>query len=312
MKLYLKVNNLKTLQNVDTLVYSAVSKASLFVDKHSPVEYRLNLESAKVLNARRESLFYSDKPLLQSVKGVYFGNSSCEHLISSLKELSEAYFFCKKRYWNFVYLFAPLSPFSFESAKEILGFLDDKKASVVVNDFGLLEVARAYKNITIILGLNFTKVIKNAFIDTLTPTDVDETQLENQKRLASHIEFENEDVRAFYKELGVGRFGVENLGFALDFINEKPKMQVDFYYPYIMVSNSKACDIAGLYYDRQNYFVTESCNKHCLHTALEFAQGDIFGLYQRYNSIYKSKTALHIPDLLRKDDKNRLVWELFL
>lgn len=312
MKLYLKANNLKILNNINTLTYSSISKTALLIDKKSAIEYQTNIQSVKVLEKQKEQLFYSNKPLLQMIKGVYFGNSSCEHLISSVKELAEAYYICKKRHWNFVYVLAPLSAFSIELAKDVLEFLDEKKASVVVNDFGALQLAKQYENITTILGVNFTKVIKNAFIDTMTPTDTSDRQLHNQKELASHIEFENEDVRELYKDLGVGRFGVENLKFSLDFLNQKPKMQLDFYYPYVMISNSKACDIAGLYQDIQNYFVSESCAKHCLNSALEFENGDIFGLYQRYNSIYKTKTQLYIPEVIRKDDRNRLIWEIFL
>jgi hypothetical protein len=312
MKLYVKANNLKILNNIDTLTYSSISKTSLLLDTKSSIEYRVNIKSAKELERQKEQLFYSNKPLLQLIKGVYFGNSSCEHLLSSIKELVEAYNICKKRYWNFVYVFAPLSSFSFEFAKDILEFLDEKKASVVVNDFGVLQMAKQYENITIILGLNFTKSIKNAFIETITPTDTNDKQLNNQKELASHVEFESEDVREFYKDLGVGRFGVENLEFSLEFLNQKPKMQLDFYYPYITIANSKACDIAGLYNDTQNYFVSENCAKQCLNSALEFESGDIFGLYQRYNSIYKTKTVLNISEKIIKDDKNRLIWEIFL
>ncbi len=281
-------------------------------DKKSSIEYQINIQSAKVLEKEKEQLFYSDKPLLQMIKGVYFGNSSCEHLLSSLKEIVEAYNTCKKRHWNFVYVFAPLSSFSFEFAKNILEFLNEKKASIVVNDFGVLQMVKQYEDITIILGINFTKVVKDTFIDTMTPTDTNNQQLSNQKELASHIEFENKDVREFYKDLGVGRFAVENLEFSLDFLNQKPKIQLDFYYPYVMIANSKACDIAGLYNDTQNYFVSENCAKHCLNSALEFENGDIFGLYQRYNSIYKTKMALNIPEIISKDDKNRLIWEIFL
>jgi len=312
MKLYIKVNNLKILNNIDTLAYSSISKASLFIDRKSSIEYQTNIQSAKVLEKQKEQLFYSDKPLLQMIKGVYFGNSSCEHLISSIKEIATAYHICKKRHLNFVYVLAPLSAFSFAYAREILEFLDEKRVSVVVNDFGALQLARQYKDITLILGLNFTKTIKNAFIDTITPTDTSNEQLKNQKELASHTEFEKEDVREFYKTLGVGRFSVENLKFSLDFLNQKPKMQLDFYYPYIMISNSKACDIAGLYQDYQNYFVSENCAKYCQNSALEFENGDIFGLYQRYNSIYKTKTPLNIPEIVSKDDRNRLIWEIFL
>jgi len=313
MKLYIKANSLKILKNLPTLLPHAHAKTAYLLDPQSPLAYRSNLASASVLESQREKLFFSDKRLGSLVKGIYFGNSSCEHLLPSITDIVEAQRYCRDQHYNFVFVFPPLSHFKTEEASYILQHLaKERQCEVVVNDIGTLHLALGYPTLKPILGLTFTKVIKNAFIDHIRPTDLSERQFANQQALAKHCEFELASVRGFYKEMGVGRFSIENTGLALEFLDTTPRMQCDLYYPYITLAHAKACDIAGLFDDHRGYFVHDNCPRYCHSVSLEFAHSDILGLHQRYNSIIKSNTVLALDKIVYKSDKNRLVWELFL
>jgi len=313
MKLYIKANNLKILKNLDTLLPNAISKTTTLLDKNSNLEYLSNIKSAKQIQKHQKILFYDERDLSKLIKGVYFGNSSCEHLIPQIKEIVEARNICDVKHYNFVFVFPPISQTKVEDVKYICELLSKKPHSeVVVNDMGVLNIVLKYRTLKPILGLNFTKVIKNAFLDNTTQTDISKQQFTNQKELLSHTEFENKDVREFYKSLNIGRFSVENRDINIDFLDEVPRMQVDFYYPYITISNSKACDIAGCFEDKRGYFTYDDCSKYCNGASLEFTDSNILGLAQRYNSIYKTNITLDIPKIVYKSAKNRFVWEIFV
>jgi hypothetical protein len=51
--------------------------------------------------------------------------------------------------------------------------------------------------------------------------------------------------------------------------------------------------------------------RYCHSVALEFEHSDILGLYQRYNTITKTAILLEVEKQLYRNDKNRLVWEVF-
>jgi len=105
---------------------------------------------------------------------------------------------------------------------------------------------------------------------------------------------------------------VENVGYDFEFLKKPPILNIDIYYPFITISNSRACDIAGVFEDKRGYFAHQECNKWCNKISLEFEYSKVFGLYQRYNSIVKTNTTLHIPKTIYKNSKNRLIWEIFV
>jgi len=313
MKLYIKANSLKILKNLDTILPYATSKTNQLLDTNSNQEYLSNIKSAKEIQKYQKTYFYDTRELKQLIKGVYFGNSYCEHLLPAIKEIAEAKAFCENRHFNFVFVFAPMSQSKTKEVEYICETLSQKPNSeVVINDFGTLYNVLKYKNLKPILGLNFTKTIKNAFLDSIKQNDISSTQLQNQKRLLSHIEFENKSVREFYTSLNIRRFAIENIALSLDFLDEAPKMYVDFYYPNITISNSRACDIAGMFEDKRRYFAYDECPKYCNFASLEFEHSDVLGLYQRYTTIYKIDFNLNIPKIVYKNPKNRFVWEIFV
>jgi len=312
MKLYVKISNIKTLKNIDTLVQENFSQLSFYIDELSNYDYKANFLGAKELSKHKQEIFYDDRNLDKLIKGIYFGNSSCEHLLPSIADIVEAKKICIKRHFNFVFVFSDMSEFMNEDIEFIMKFLaSTPQSEVVVNDIGTLQLALQYK-LKPILGLNFTKIIKNSFIDSIKPTDLTNTQLTNQQKLLSSCEFESYDTREFYKNLDVGRISIENVNVDLSFLDIKPILQVDFYYPYITIANSKACDIAGSFEDERAYFVYDNCSKYCNYASLEFKHSEVLNLRQRYNTVYKTNFAIELDKNVYKNKKNRFIWEVFL
>jgi len=311
MKLYIKANNLNILKNYQNLITSNLSKTLPLSLENMPIEYISNIKSAKEIEHLKKQLFFDNRELRKIIKGVYFGNSSCEHLLPSLLDISKAKAMFDDKYHNFVFVFPPISENKKDEATDILKELQKTSQEIVVNDFGMLKRVLDV-GCKPILGINFTKTIKNAFIDNITPSELNTKQLDNQKKLLKSLEFELEDVRKYYKSLGIGRFSVENIEYDFEFLKQTPLMNVDIYYPFITISNSRACDIAGIFDDKRRYFAHKECHKLCNKVSLEFEHSKIFGLYQRYNSIFKTDIKLKIPQTIYKNSKNRLIWEIFL
>ncbi|RLA81143.1 MAG: hypothetical protein DRG78_09715 [Epsilonproteobacteria bacterium] len=302
MKLYIKANNKKIVKNLDLLLPKYNTKTATFLDNNSPIEYITNLESANILDNQKEKLFFDNRELKNIINGIYFGNSSCEHLMPTIKDIVEVKEMIKPKKYNFVFVFAPLSEFSFPKAIEILEYLNNFSSEVVVNDFGTLNLALKYKNIKPILGTNFTKSIKKAF-DSNIQDDID---------ILHHLEFEVKEVREFYKGLGVGRISCENLNIDTAFLKQSPYLYLDLYYPYIYISNSKACQIATNFKNEDGTFVNDDCHKYCTQVSCDFKNSKIYNFYQRYNTIYKPNTPLELDANIYKGKKNRLIWEIFL
>ena len=312
MKLYIKINTLKVLKNLDDLLPLSLSKTSILLNNNSNVEYITNIKCSYEILEQQEKIFFDKREIKNLVKGIYFGNTQCEYLLPSFSEILEVKKICKTKHYNFVFALPPLSEFKLQEVREILELLNQEYTEIVVNDFGALQLALEFENLKPILGVNFTKIIKNAFIDSVKPDDISDDVLENQKRLLSHCEFEQASVREFYKDLSVSRFSIENIALNIDFIKNTPTMQCDFYYPNITIASSKACDIAGLFDDKSRYFVQENCHKYCNQISLEFQHSKVLGLYQRYISIYKINTKIELDEKLYKNAKNRFVWEVFI
>jgi len=311
MKLYIKANDYKTVKNLDSLLPLYLSKTSLFLQEDINPFYKISMLSAKEIEEKKELLFYDNREIKKIVKGLYFGNSYCEHLLPSLLDIAKAKSHFNNRHHNFVFVFPPIAS-KIDKAKEILQTLKELDIKeVVVNDYGMLGLVLT-KGFKPILGINFTKTIKNTFIKHKKATEITKEQFKNQKELLKHLEFEIDNFREFLKSLDIGRFSVENIEFDGSFLDKKPLLNVDIYYPYITISNSRACDIAGIFEDKRGYFAQKECLKYCQELSLEFALTPISGFIQRYNSMQKSNILLNIKKDIYKNKKNRLVWEVFV
>ncbi len=309
MKLYIKANDIHTLKNLDELLQAHASRFEPLISPAMHPKYKHYYYAIKEIQ-NNQHYFYDERELKKVIKGVYFGNSYCEHLLPSPLDIAKAYSYFNDTHHNFVFVFPPIGEHKMKEAKEILEELKRLEVKeVVVNDFGMLQLVK--EDFKVILGVNFTKTIKNAFLDAKEPLEVSSKQLANQKKLTTHLEFEIDFVREFYKSMGVSRVSIENKPYDMSFLNKKPLFYADIYYPNSTISHSRACDIAGIYNDKQTYFPAKTCQKHCTKTSLEFEHSKVLSLYQEYNTIYKPHLRLELPESVYKNKRNRLVWEVF-
>jgi len=309
MKLYIKVNDLKTIKNLNELLNPHFSKFEPLFNSNIHPKYKFYYYAIKeILN--KQHYFYDNRKLKKIIKGIYFGNSYCEHLLPEPIDVIKAYSYFRDIHHNFVYVFPPVSENKIDKAKEILDELKRLNIKeVVVNDFGLLQLAK--DDFKVILGINFTKTIKNVFLDSKEPLEISSIQQKQQKELISHLEYEIDLLREFYKNLNISRISIENKLYNLSFLEKKPLMYVDVYYPNSIISYSRSCDIAGVFNDKQTYFPVSYCKKFCLKTSLTFEDSKILNLHQDYNAIYKPYFKLELPEIVYKNKKNRLIWEIF-
>lgn len=316
MKLFVKCSSIQLFRVLDDLLPRGVSgiRESLRGLKSEAAfrEYQTHLDTVQRLNEMRSSLFYSERELRSLLTGIYFGSDTCEHLLSYPRHIMEVHEYCERHKLHFVFIFPPIAEHYMTHAQNTLELLTEMAAEVVVNDFGMLQLARGQKNLTISLGRLFNRVQRNAFIDRLEPEDASPEQLHNQEAARRMPEFAQEAVRIFYKEIGVGRFAVENQRFDFSFLQRKPKMNMDIYYPYRYLSSGRACDCAGIGDQRRASFPSADCPRFCKTTAVHFPDEHHFGLIHRNNAFYTLAKRLEVPVEVSKNRRNRLVYEPML
>lgn len=316
MKLYLKCNSIRQLRATDALLPASNSEVKVQVrqldDNPCRLDYQTNLDTNDILYEQRETLFYSAESLQRLVKGIYLGSDTCEHLLSYPRHLVEAWQFCQSRKIRLVVVFPPVAANSIKHAINILELINDWGVEAVVNDFGLLNSARRYPSLKIILGRLFNRVQRNAFADFLLPDEPSPAQWVNQQAVRGELEFAIPEVRMRYKALNVGRFTVDSGKYDFSFLTTTPRMNVDIYYPYFYLSSARACDTASAFDDRRAYFPFAECPRYCENHAVTLEGADNFKMIHRNNAFYRIEKKLSLPEEVVKNSRNRLVYEPML
>lgn len=316
MKFFIKCASIQLFRVLDDLLPRGISAIReglrRLKDEAGFREYQTHLDTVQRLSELRGRLFYSERELRALLTGIYFGCDTCEHLLSYPRHIMEVHEYCERHKLHFVFVFPPIAEHSMIHAHNTLELLTEMAAEVVVNDFGMLHLARKQKNLTISLGRMFNRVQRNAFIDRLEPEDASPEQLCNQQAARNIPEFSQDAMRRFYKEIGVGRFAVENQRFDFSFLQRKPRMNMDIYYPYRYLSSGRACDCAGIADQRRATFPSADCPHFCRTTAVHFPDEHHFGLIHRNNAFYTLAKRLEIPIEASKNPRNRLVYEPML
>jgi len=316
MKLFLKVSGIRQFRALKSLLphrnAEVVKVLRMLHDDANHQDYQINIDTNRELNIRKEELFYDERELAKMVKGIYFGSDSCEHLLPYFRHVSEVMEHCQRFKLHFVFVFPPISITYSKHADELLAFLDQHKAEVVVNDYGMLAAATSYKQLKVTLGRLFNCVQRNAFVDQLRPTEVSDTQLKTQRQVCNQLELAIPEVRSYLKSLNVGRISLENMPYETDFIDQAPRMNVDVYYPYIYLSSSRACDTAGVVHNSYANSPQAECSRYCEKVSVDFDEGWIFGMIHRNNAFYRVEKSIQIDASIYKKARNRLVYEIWL
>lgn len=313
MKLYLKINQISQLEAINSLMSGNSGISHISKNHYAPLginQITHYLESYRTLEANKQELFYTDKSLKSSVKGIYFGNDTCEHLLINTIDIKKAISFCATKKMHIVFLLPPMSENASIRYEEILELFDSYNSEVVFNDFGAMQLAFKYPNIKKVLGRLFFKTQRSGFLDTFIQNDVNQEILNNQFDNTTHCEFELKQVREFYKSIGIKRVSLENIPIKSQWLKEQPYMNVDIYYPYIFLAKSRACESVGVVNPKASYHPQSSCTKPCRDFILEYDISKYSGVFGNYNSYYKIKTKIDFEKLVMKQINNRLIWQL--
>ena len=307
MKLYIKINDISYIEKLDILLkrrWTFFKQIENNFDIYP--EFKANILSLNELYENKEIFYETQKQTLSKlIKGIYFGNDYCEHLITDESEIKKAFSFAVENKLNFVLTLPVLSENKIKTLEKVLKETKHFLKEVVVNDYGSLYTVLEF-GLKPVLGIFLTKKIKAAFIEKVSPQS-----LKKQEELMSHIEAEILEYREFFKNLGISRISIENEPIDTSFLKEKPYFYIDVYYPYKRISYSRACNIAGIFNDIQKYFPVENCMKYCKDIGLE-SKDNLFDIFQRYNCNFKTQLKLNLDENLIKNKKNRLIFEIFL
>jgi hypothetical protein len=313
MKLYLALKNLKALSSIDALLSGSAGVEHYLSANHSNepnfIHYQTILKSEKTLQENANKLFYEDKPLKKLIKGVYFGNDTCEHLLLNPSDIPKAIRIVKSKRWHIVFRLPPMSQSTQSKFEEVLEMLDAYSCEVVINDFGVLHLAQKYPNIKLTLGRLFFKTQRNAFIDTFVQKDVSREVFDHQLSNIAHSEYEIPQVREMLKSLQISRVSLENIAIESSFISQKPYLYVDIYYPHILLACGRACESASLSNPDGAYHPQLFCAKPCENAMMSFEITKYNGVFLNTNGYYKSEVGICFEETIAKKSTSRLVWE---
>lgn len=313
MKLYIAIKNISNFEAIDSLLSGNSDIVHIAKNHYKPLGLnQLNdfLQSYKKLDTNKEELFYTNKTLKSAIKGIYFGNDTCEHLLITSTEIKKAISFCAMKKWHIVFRLPPLSEGYIKSFEIVLELLNSYQCEVVINDFGTLEMALNYPNIKKTLGRLFFKTQRNGLVDTFIQKDINQEIFDAQMQNITHCEYELKPIREFYKSLDIKRVSLENVYIDTNWIKEKPYMNIDIYYPKLFLAKSRACESIGIINEKASYHPQNSCSKPCKDFKLEFELSRYSGVFGDTNSYYKIKTALEFEKTIAKDKNSRLIWEI--
>ncbi|MDD3466479.1 MAG: hypothetical protein PHE67_04940 [Campylobacterales bacterium] len=313
MKLYIALQTILDIEAIPSLLSGNSDITHIAKNHYKPLginQITNYLESYKTLDTNKQELFYTDKPLKSAIKGLYFGNDTCEHLLITPIEIKKAIAYCATKKWHIVFRLPPMSENYTERYKEILEMLDSYGLEVVFNDFGALELASNYPNIKKTLGRLFFKSQRSGFLDTFIQHDVSGEVFKAQIQNTTHCEYELQSIREFYKSLGIKRVSLENLPIKTEWLKQKPYMNVDIYYPNLFLAKSRVCESAGVLSPKAAYHPQSFCAKPCKEFILEYDMSRYSGVFADLNAYYKTKTKIEFEKTVMKQSDARLVWEM--
>ena len=317
MKLYLKVLDAEQLAAADYLLGGQESRLRAIIrnsdaQQRTDQELRQHIQACAALHEKREQLFFDSRELRQLVKGVYLGSDTCAHLLPSIRGLVEAQKICTERRQRLTLVLPPVPQAALAYATTLVESFAVHGEEVVVNDFGMLRLVQRFSNLRPILGRLMHKTRRNAFVDHLDPAEISPNQRAAQRAVLQESEYGLAQVRELYRSQGIGRAGLDNLGYNHTFSLNKPRLHLDIYYPWACLSVGRVCDIASLS-NRQHAVIPQvECRKICRTIGATYPESGIFGLLQRRNAIYIPQMDLSFTPEIIRNDRNRLVFEPWL
>lgn len=255
---------------------------------------------------------------------LYFGQEFCEELIPTLKDVTEAISLSRNRNWKFVYVTGPVTENGLKRQIRILNFLNKKKEKieVVVNDLGILNIMKNYKNIQPILGRMLIKLKKMPRFSKKMPSpDLDAISIKHHKKIwrnqLSYYRNTNLNIDLYKRHLlgfDINRCEVDMVPRGIDF-NSLDGFLISLYFPWSYVAFGRNCEIGVLDNPLRKYYsISKNCSKPCeKYLILLKAKFDTLPIMQSGNAIFMN--SIEIFEKYYMNDNiifNRLIYEPFL
>ncbi|MBN2522071.1 MAG: hypothetical protein JXB24_02305 [Bacteroidales bacterium] len=257
-----------------------------------------------------------------NIKGVYYGQETCENLIPSLKFIEQAVEYCAEN----EYLFSFATPYvgirGMEKLRKIFGFLNEKapETEVVVNDYGVLHLLNTeYPDLKSTLGRLLIKTKRDPRF-SISGYEIANIDIKNLKRVESN---QTEALLGSTLELPVyqdflKRKGVKRVGFDVQTqgINRKIIMRwgfpVDLYWPWTYVTSNRNCLVAAhTQPGKESHPTEEPCSYQCKKYEFAFrSDKKMFSSVARGNAIWMNTKSLHLEYF--KAGFDRLIYEPYI
>lgn len=258
--------------------------------------------------------------LFERVKGVYFGNDTCEQLIPSADEVLKALAFCREKKWEFAYVTPYVGPDAMDRLSRNFEALRSEApgTEVVVNDFGVLRFLRTnYPELVPTLGRLFVKLKRDPrFSRTGFPISSENIEdlgnvQKNQSETLRNCSLDVPVYRDFLRKKGIVRVATDFVPSGVDHAGWG--FPTDAYWPWIYVMSGRACMVAAQTQPgKAKHPTDEPCRRQCQEYELQI-DGEAYGAYdtvQRGNAVWMNGTGLF--DHVLAGGFGRLVYEPFI
>jgi len=322
MEFALYLSNIDYVKNIDEVLrpvdYHNVPSSmidTLFSDINS-IEYYKHIVSLEYLQTH-----------LMKNKGfsrLYFGQETCDYLISSLDELRKAYHISQQLGWDFTYVTGYVTDSGLEKTRRNLQFLErkGKNIEVVVNDFGVLSVMhKEFSSLQPVLGRLLVKQKRLArFSNIALPINMKRINVsideiaKNQKRILRELNFSIPSYRKELKRLGIRRVELDIVPQGVDIEPDNWGISFSCYYPWTYITSARTCATAAVNNLAQEYMVvSEPCPMICrkLNRSADLRQLPI-AVLQRGNAIFAFTHKYAQPYLGKDIPINRLIFEPYI
>jgi hypothetical protein len=243
--------------------------------------------------------------LKDDVERVYFGQETCENLIPTLKDVTEAFEYCRKQDLKFTYVTPYIGPKAGQQLESIFEFLNnqDEESEIVVNDFGVLQLLfTKYQNLIPTLGRLLIKLKRDPRF-SLSGYDIAQSELSNSKKVeknqAEALHSSSMDIPVYQqllKDKGVKRIGIDTLPQGVDSkVIKRWGFPVDLYWPWVYITSGRNCTVAAYTQPGKTFHPTdEMCRFQCKQIQLSFTSDKrMLASIQKGNAVWMNCESLY-------------------
>jgi hypothetical protein len=259
----------EVLRPVDSDTIPTFVNTIVFGNDNSSREYFANLIGIKWLEEFTERMG-------ATLGRLYFGQEFCEHLVPSVEDVTQAYYYCRQLGWEFTYMTNACTDECLSRQRANLAVLaeQDDEIEVVVNDWGLFRLMRReFPNLVPVLGRLLDKQKRLGRHTTpLRPPPVNLNGLEvpEEEIRAAQVEALRETAlsdpayRAELRELGFARLDLDIVPQGISLPEEPDGLATSCYYPWGYLAGGRNCLTAGVVEPAREFVVVDGpCPRPC-------------------------------------------------